>query len=253
MAAIPVRIAPPPTGEPPWTPVRSHSVANQIVAQVRDALFADRLAPGDALGSEKDLAARFGVSRITVRDALRTLETMGIVEIRVGAGGGARIARGNPDRFADALAVQLKLVGVSAHEIMDAQVAVEGRAARLAAEHATADDLVRLEALIEEAQRLTRDPAGFTAAGLAFHLAVAEASHNRALVAQLKALRYVVWPTERPRTTVAIAGRVLKVHRAIVAAIAARDGEAARAAMASHLEGVRSYVAGARSRGAACC
>lgn len=253
MAVASARIFPLPPGEPSWTPVRTHSVANQIVAQVRDALFAGRLAPGDVLGSEKELAARFGVSRITVRDALRTLETMGIVEIRVGAGGGARIAEGNPDRFADALAVQLKLIGVSAHEIMDAQVAVEGRAAELAAENVTADDLARLEALVDEAQKLVRDPAGFTAAGLAFHLAVAESSHNRALVAQLKALRYIVWPTEKPRTTVAIAGRVLKLHRTIVAAIAARDGEAARAAMVSHLEGVRSHVFGARGRGAACC
>lgn len=253
MATASARIVPPPPGEPGWTPVRSHSVANQIVVQVRDALFAGRLAPGDALGSEKELAASFGVSRITVRDALRTLETMGIVEIRVGAGGGARIAEGNPERFADALAVQLRLVGVSAHEIMDAQVAIEGRAAELAAEHATSDDLARLDALIAESEGLTRDPAGFTAAGLAFHLAVAEASHNRALLAQLKALRHIVWPTERPRTTPAIAARVLKVHRIIVAAIRARDGEGARTAMVSHLEGVRTHVFGVRGRSGVCC
>jgi GntR family transcriptional repressor for pyruvate dehydrogenase complex len=238
--------------EPAWTPVRTHSVANQIVAQVRDALFAGRLSPGDPLGSEKGLAASFGVSRITVRDALRTLETMGIVEIRVGAGGGARIAEGNPDRFADALAVQLRLVGVSAHEIMDAQVAVEGRAAELAAENATADDLARLASLVEEAEDLARDPARFTAAGFAFHLAVAEASHNRALLAQLKALRHIVWPTETPRTTPSIAARVLKVHRAIVEAIRAQDADGARTMMVSHLERVRANVFGARSRGACC-
>ncbi|HJO86263.1 MAG TPA: GntR family transcriptional regulator, partial [Rhodospirillales bacterium] len=66
-----------------WAPVRANSVANQIVMQVREALFSGKFQPGDLLGSEKDLAAQFDVSRITVRDALRTLETMGIVEIRV--------------------------------------------------------------------------------------------------------------------------------------------------------------------------
>ena len=84
MAATLARLNPTPPNETGWTPVRSHSVANQIVVQVREALFAGGLSPGDALGSEKDLAASFGVSRITVRDALRALETMGIVEIRVG-------------------------------------------------------------------------------------------------------------------------------------------------------------------------
>ena len=72
---------------------RSSSLSAQIVADVRDALFAKKLKPGDFLGTEKDLAARFGASRIVARDALRTLEALGIVEIRMGKGGGARIAQ----------------------------------------------------------------------------------------------------------------------------------------------------------------
>src|ERR1700687_562242 len=115
---------------------RSTSLSVQIVADVRDSLFAKRLKPGDFLGTEKDLAARFGVSRIVARDALRTLEALGIVEIRMGKGGGARIAHGNPRLFAEALAVQLDLTGVSAADIMDAQRAVECMAAELAAENA---------------------------------------------------------------------------------------------------------------------
>src|SRR5689334_10891942 len=74
---------------------RSPTLSTQIVTQVRDALFAKELRPGDFLGTEKDLAQRFGVSRIVARDALRTLEAQGIVEIKVGSGGGARIAKGN--------------------------------------------------------------------------------------------------------------------------------------------------------------
>jgi GntR family transcriptional regulator, transcriptional repressor for pyruvate dehydrogenase complex len=93
---------------------RSSSLSAQIVAWVRDALFAKKLKPGDFLGTEKDLAARFDASRIVARDALRTLEALGIVEIRMGKGGGARIAQGNPRLFAEALAVQLDLTGVSA-------------------------------------------------------------------------------------------------------------------------------------------
>src|SRR5437016_13562972 len=122
-------------------------MSTQIVAQVRDALFAKELRPGDFLGTEKELAERFAVSRIVARDALRTLEAQGIVEIKVGAGGGARIARGNPRLFAEALAVQLDLTGVTAAEIMDAQRAIETLAAELAAVHSTPEDQARLRAL----------------------------------------------------------------------------------------------------------
>src|SRR5690349_24563907 len=86
---------------------RSSSLSAQIVAWVRDALFAKKLKPGDFLGTEKDLAARFGASRIVARAALRTLEAPGTGEIRTGTGGGARIAQGTPRLFAEALAAPL--------------------------------------------------------------------------------------------------------------------------------------------------
>src|SRR5579864_1651006 len=157
---------------------RAATLSADLVNEIRDALFERRLKPGDHLGGEKDIAARSGVSRIVARDALRTLEALGIVEIKVGAGGGARIARGDPRRFAEALAVQLQLAGTDVAEIMDAQRAVECFAAELAAEHATKEDFARLHALNDAADRLLDDAAGFTKNGADFHLAVAEASHN---------------------------------------------------------------------------
>src|SRR5947208_12987055 len=158
------------------------TLSSQIVREVRDALFAKRFKSGDFLGTEKDLAARFEVSRIVARDALRTLEALGIVEIRMGAGGGARIARGNPRRFAEALAVQLDLTGVTVREILDAQRAIECLAAELAAENATDEDIVRMRKLIADAEEAIDDAVLSTRLGEEFHMAVAEASHNRVLV-----------------------------------------------------------------------
>src|SRR5262249_54365684 len=163
----------------------SASLSGQIVGQVRDALLARKLKPGDFLGTEKDLAARFGVSRIVARDALRTLQALGIAEIKMGKGGGARVARGNPRLFAEALAVQLDLTGVTAAEIMDAQRAIETLAAELAAEHATAADHEKLRRLLVEAEAIIDDTPAYTRSCRDFHLAVAEASHNRVLVTQL--------------------------------------------------------------------
>ena len=128
------------------------TLSARIAAQVREALYDGRLTPGDALGTEKELAAAFGVSRMAARDAMKRLEAGGIIDIRVGAGGGARIARGNPRMLADALAVQLKLIGASVAEIMDAQRAVETMTAELAAIHATDHDYRQMETLLEEAR-----------------------------------------------------------------------------------------------------
>lgn len=221
------------------SPARGGTLSSRIVEEIRNAVFDGRLSPGDFLGSEHELAQRFGVSRITVRDALRSLSATGIVEIRQGAGGGARIAEANLDHFADALAVQFQLAGVGTVETLAAQSAIESMAAELAAEHRTAEDLDVLAAAIERAASVISDAVAFTEASLAFHLAVAEASHNRALFALLRALRYAVWPAENKSATVEVATRVQNAHRAIYERIEARDGRGAREAMNDHLGGIR--------------
>src|ERR1051325_2909 len=212
-------------------PGRSASLSSQIIADVRDALFAKKLKPGDVLGTENEIAARYGVSRIVVRDALRTLEALGIAEIRMGKGGGARVARGNPRLFAEALAVQLDLTGVSAAEIMDAQRAIECLAAELAAENATDADIARLRQLIADAEAAEHDAVRFTELGAAFHLAVAEASHHRVLAAQLVSLQHVSWPRRNPTLTPQVARRINDVHKELLALIEIRDAAAARQMM----------------------
>jgi GntR family transcriptional repressor for pyruvate dehydrogenase complex len=218
---------------------RSSSLSAQIVADVREALFGKTLKPGDFLGTEKDLAARFGVSRIVARDALRTLEALGIVEIRMGKGGGARIARGNPRLFAEALAVQLDLTGVSAAEIMDAQRAIETLAAELAAENATADDVAGLRRLLAEAETAIGDLDRFTRLSRDFHLAVAEASHNRVLVVQLISLEHVSWPRHNATATPKLAAHILDIHTRLADLIELRDAAAARALMDDHVKMIR--------------
>src|SRR5579862_3310601 len=218
---------------------RSSSLSAQVVAQVRDALFAKRLKPGDFLGTEKDIAARFNASRIVARDALRTLEALGIVEIRMGKGGGARIAHGNPRLFAEALAVQLDLTGVSAAEIMDAQRAIETLGAELAAENATPADVAKLRRLLAEAEAAIRDLDEFTRLSRDFHLAVAEASHNRVLIVQLISLEHVSWPRRNATATRKLARHILDIHTKLTDLIELRDAAAARALMDDHVKMIR--------------
>ena len=218
---------------------RSSSLSAQIVADVRDRLFGKKLKPGDFLGTEKDLAGRFGVSRIVARDALRTLEALGIVEIRMGKGGGARIAQGNPRLFAEALAVQLDLTGVSAAEIMDAQRAIETLGAELAAENATADDIANLRRLLREAEAEIGNLDAFTRLSRDFHLAVAEASHNRVIVVQLISLEHVSWPRRNATATPKLARHILDIHTRLTDLIELRDASATRALMDDHVKMIR--------------
>ena len=236
---------------------RSSSLSAQIVAQVRDRLFAKQLKPGDFLGTEKELAARFGASRIVARDALRTLEALGIVEIRMGKGGGARIAQGNPRLFAEALAVQLDLTGVSAAEIMDAQRAIETLGAELAAENATPADIAKLRALLREAEDALGDLDAFTRASRDFHLAVAEASHNRVILVQLISLEHVSWPKRNPTITPSLARHILEVHGKLADLIEWRDPSGARALMDDHVKMIRTRRVAERGQasteGQDCC
>lgn len=220
-------------------PGRSASLSSQIIADVRDALFAKKLKPGDVLGTENEFAERYGVSRIVARDALRTLEALGVAEIRMGKGGGARVARGNPKLFAEALAVQLDLTGVSVAEIMDAQRAIECLAAELAAENATEADIAKLRMLLADAEANLHDVGRTTLLGAEFHLAVAEASHNRVLVVQLISLQHVSWPRRNPTLTPKVARRILDVHRELLALIEIRDAAGARKLMDDHVKMIR--------------
>lgn len=215
------------------------TLAGRIVAAVRADLFAGRLKPGAFLGSEHNLARRFGVSRICARDATRTLQASGVVEVRTGAKGGASIAYGNLAHFADALAVQFTLSGVREGEILDAQSAVEGMAAELAATNASTGEKRELSRLFDDAEHVIADQRAFTESSLAFHLAIADASHNRALSTLLKAFRHVVWPVAGSDPRREVVERVLLAHRAILRAIETGDGVAARALMCRHLGGIR--------------
>lgn len=221
-----------------FRPTRGMTLSSQIVAHIRDALFAGELRSGDVLGSEGELSKRFGVSRMSIRDALRTLEAMGIVDIKMGSKGGATIARGHSERFADALAIQLVLIGVSKGDVLEARAAIESMAARLAAKHATPEDKQHMADLLDEAALQTASPSETQRLGEEFHMAIARASHNNVLAAQLKAFEDVLWqPDNLPDEKKA--RRILQVHSAIYEYIdSGEEGEAGES-MAEHLRLIR--------------
>jgi DNA-binding FadR family transcriptional regulator len=212
--------------------------SEDVAAQIVKAFFADGLTPGEWLGTEANLAERFNVSRVTIRDAVSALAARGLIDVRVGAGGGLRVARGDPDRLIDAFSIQLRLMGLSRDELFETMLAIEPVTAALAAERATLADLAALDALVEQARAAMDTPEVFTHLAVSFHQAVGDAAHNRALRASLAALRATQLAHLGAETTRSIAERVTRVHAGILEAIVARDADLARERMRGHLTAV---------------
>ena len=221
-----------------WLQVRVSKASGDIVGQIRERLFDGKLKPGDFVGTERSLAVEFGVSRLTMRDALRILEANGIVEVKVGKSGGVRVSQPNPERFADALAVQLTLAGISHSELFEAQMAVETQAVRIAARTADEADFEQLEIQLQRLRDAAGDDPSFVRESLEFHTAIVRAARNRALSAQFQALRHLTWRAILPQHSRNRSAQVIERHAKVLAALHQRDGEQAAALVADHLRAV---------------
>lgn len=221
------------------TPIRGTTAAGKIVEQVRAALLGNLLRPGDSLGTEGTFAQRFGVSRSVSRDALKALEAIGIIEIRKGSTGGIRIAAGNPACFADALAIQLKLINISENELVDAQLAIECNAAEAAARQLADEDKNILERLLVQAEQCLDDPSRSKSLCFEFHRAVTASSKNRILITLFDSLEYVRDAAYAQFPSRERAQVVFEEHKALYTALVNGDPGAARALMVAHLERLR--------------
>src|SRR5262249_986385 len=157
-------------------------------------------------------AERFNVSRVTIRDAVSGLAARGMLDVRVGARGGLRIASSDPERLIDAFSIQLRLMGLSRDELLEAMLAIEPVTPSLAAPPATPVQLAELRDLVDRSSTTIDDPHAFTPLAVAFHQTVAEASHNHALRASLAAMRSTQLEHLGAETTPQIAERVARIH-----------------------------------------
>ena len=220
-----------------FRPVRVARASDEVVQQIKARILNGQLAPGDHLPSEKDLTEQFGLSRITIRDALRVLESEGLIEIRVGARGGAFVTTPNADRVGDSLTNLLRLQQITIRELVEARLAVEPYVAFLAARRATADDLAAMEEAVAGA-RSAREAGDqrFVPHSVAFHIALAAAAKNQALLFTVNSLRA---PFHAALTRLIpaddMAERAITDHRQILAAIKARDGARAQRLMREHI------------------
>jgi GntR family transcriptional repressor for pyruvate dehydrogenase complex len=205
-----------------------------VVEHVRRQIESGRLKPGDRLLPERELAIRMGVSRPSLRSGLRTLQAMGVVRARQGAG--TFIADGPPRLGEAPLRFLAALHGFTRDQMFEARRVLEVGAAGLAAEHATGEQLAAMAEEVASMFATTGDPQAFLRHDVQFHRAIAAGSGNPVLATLIDTVAELVY--EARRLTVERATDVresAEKHQRIYRAIRTRDPERARTEMNEHL------------------
>lgn len=236
--------APPARGEL-FSPVSIGRVSQIIVEQVRTLIRQGKLLPGDRLPSERDLCVRFGVSRVTVREALRVLEAGGLISIRVGARGGAFVTSPTSARVGEGLADLLALSPLSAAEVTEARMVVELGIVSMVVQRANDEDLADLKAICRKQQAALDDESYSMDLSAEFHVRVAACTHNSAVEMLVGSFHGpLLMSLEEAHIRAPLMGhRGAKEHLDLVHAIARRDETAAATIMRRHLQRTAKRVA----------
>ncbi len=208
--------------------VRRARLFEEVMVQLAQLIRQGRLRPGDRLPPERELAERLTVSRATIREALRVMQLQGLIESRHGSGN--FIAGGRPEELA------LALNHLALNDIFECRMLIEPSIAALAAQRAADDDVARLEQILREQGRKVARNLSTAKLDIAFHTALAEATHNRALLQVGAELIKVLAPSRtRSLQSPQRAQFSLLSHRRIFEAIKARNATEARYAMEQHI------------------
>jgi GntR family transcriptional repressor for pyruvate dehydrogenase complex len=233
-----------------WThvgPVKSTRIYEEIIRQVKQMIAEGRLKSGDQLPPERDLAEKFVVSRTSVREAFRALESLGLIEIR--AGEGTFVREVSIETLIEPLALIMVSQREAIGELFEARRLLEPTIAALAATRATPEEIHEMERILEQQAKAIATGKTGLAEDAAFHAAIGTAAHNRAITRIAHAVMDLLTQSrEESLNTPGRPNRSHEDHRRIVAAIAARDEAAARRAMLDHLEAVEALVLGTEAR-----
>ncbi len=213
----------------------SDEVQERLLRLIRD----ERLGPGAALPSERELMARYEIGRPAIREAMQSLQHMGVIEIR--HGGRPRVAQPSLDALVEQLGTAMRHLLMhsqsSLEHLKEARVSLEAELARIAARKRTEADIADLKALLAEQRAARADGESFLEIDGRFHRRIAAISGNP--IFETLAYGIFTWMRAFHEEQVRKRGLealTLEEHKAILGAIANGDGDAAALAMRDHLE-----------------
>lgn len=219
------------------TPIPRAIVTDEIVKRLVDYILNQQLKPGHRLPSERKLMAQLSVGRSSLREAVKTLSAVGMVEVAIGSG--MYVGRGETACLARPLSWRLLMSEHSTREVLETRRIIEVEMAGLAAERASASEVVVIEQHLSAMMAATANAEAYSQHDMEFHISVARAAHNHLLFQMLDTLRHIL----RVLILEVIYGyekepKSVPEHLPICRAILASDAEGARQAMAAHLKGV---------------
>lgn len=219
------------------TPVSGGRASQQIVDQIVTLLRSGELEAGHRLPSERQLAEAFGVSRVTVRDAIRILQARGLMEVKVGVSGGAFVTAPTADVLGERLSDVLAMSDIAPEEVAEARVVMELGILDLALKRATTEDLAALREICERAEQTIADGSYDRQLASDFHARLAVASQNWAVTQVAESfrgpLRMAALREREPSDDAH--QRTAEDHRAILEALERGDRDGARESMVRHL------------------
>jgi GntR family transcriptional regulator, transcriptional repressor for pyruvate dehydrogenase complex len=218
----------------PIRPISRATLPQEIVKAITDLIMRRVWKPGDMIPSEKELALRFQVGRSTIREAVKSLVVIGVLEAR--AGEGSFIREPNSELVSGAFRWGLMLSERNLDDLMDVRALVEVECARRAAERRDERTLDRLAAAIEEMRDHQGDADLFMTIDMKFHNAISQAAQNpifESIGSTIQAMVRIWYPKayDIPETK----GQTISEHLAVADAIAAENSVAAAEAMRHHL------------------
>lgn len=222
---------------------REPSLAHRVTSKVLNVIINGGLNPGDPLASERDLSEQFGVSRTVIREAVRSLEARGLIQVRSGR---PAVVAAVPESVLTET-IQLWVRGAQSQdllgpaEIAEVRTTLELRVVELATERATKEEISALEDSVTALREAT-DAETAAVHDETFHLLIARATHNRLYITLLESLHPIMAPIRR--SSLGVRGRqaeAARQHSRIVKAMASKDAAAARAAMDAHLADSRRF------------
>ena len=174
-------------------PISTQRIYQEVASQLRRSISEGRLRPGDKLPPERSLATMFGVSRNTVRDALRALELSGLIELKLGATGGAFVLPGSSNAVVNGMRDLYFLGAITPDHLTEARLALSAEVIRLACKRMTEEDLAILEANVAHAAEMHK-AGNFeerTKFHQAFHTLLAKSTRNPILIATTEGIMEV--------------------------------------------------------------
>ena len=229
------------------TPVVKTTQTADICTKLVSQLIRGTWSEGEKIPPERELCQKLGVGRASLREALKALEIMGMIEVRLGDG---TYVCDRSEFFSRPLLWAIASSSrVDAQELIEARTLIEVELAGLAAGHGTAEQIARIGAFVDQMVNMRDKPREFVQADVGFHLAIGEAASNTILRNALHLIRNLLrnWIL----SAVAVKGvpeKACAQHRRILLAIRNRDAEAARKQMRRHLEEMAKFVPEKRKR-----